>query len=523
MTMNKTKNIDDLKYFILVLCLSLIGCKKNTVKSNTDPFPYVYEDQKTENDFDFLFERITDLQKQNLLVGAEVLIIRNDTIMLHDVVGWSDKEKGIKLQKNSIYRIRSMTKPIVATAILILLDEGKLSLEDRVASYIPAFDNPKSREITVLQLLTHTSGLKSHDYEEIGLSKPPHEFEKLSEVVDEIGQIGVIGEPGKFYYSGSGIATLTSLISIVSGIPAETFIQQRIFEPLNMSDSYTLFKPGDVWATNLNPTYEWNDSTNNFTQYWNTALEPEYKYFRGHGGVYTTAMDYAKFLSLHLNNGRFNKKQILSEGIMAKAQSILVPLSLKAPQSHQSLAWKTQISDTLSNNIGYYKHGGSDGTLAYAYPKENTIALYFNQSRNHPRFIFEDLLSITPPYDVYRKWNYNNEYLDQWKEVLMRKTDEVSESASENVEEFIGKYICTTNSEFDSEIILKNGQLVLKNLNSGYETKLHYYQGYEFICRFRPPPDGFISKLKFKKVENDINSFSLEWLNKTKFDFEKIK
>ena len=521
--MNTTKNIIDLKYFIVVLCLLLIGCNINTDKSKADPFVYVYEDQKTKNDFNFLFEHISDLQKENVLVGAEILIIRNDTIKLHDVVGWSDKEKGIKLRKNSIYRIRSMTKPIVATAILILLDESKLSLEDKVASYIPAFDNPKSREITIQQLLTHTSGLKSHDYEGIGLSKEPFEFETLREVVDEIGNIGVLQEPGKFYYSGSGIATLTELISIISGNPAEEFIHQRIFQPLMMSDSYTSFRPGVDWASNLNPTYKWNDSIDDFTQYWNAELEPEYKYFRGHGGVYTTAMDYANFLSMYLNNGKFNNKQILSEGIMAKAQSILVPLPLKAPQSHQSLAWKIQISDTLSKDIGYYKHGGSDGTLAYAYPKENTIAIYFNQSRNHPRFIFEDLLSITPPYDVYRKWNYNNEYLDQWKEVLNRKANDASKPAIENAEVLIGKYTCTTNSEFDSEIILKNGQLVIKNLNSGYETILHYYQENEFICRFRPPPDGFISKVTFKSVENEINSFSLEWLNRTKFQFEKIK
>lgn len=510
--------MQDLKHFVVAVCMLLIGCNEHIEKSNSVSFHTLSENQKTINEFSFLFDHISDLQKQNLLVGAEVLIIRNDTIQLHDVVGWSNKEKGIKLKKNSIYRIRSMTKPIVATAILILLDEGKLSLEDKVASYIPAFDNPKSREITILQLLTHTGGLKSHDYEEIGLSKEPFEFETLREVVDEIGQIGVIGEPGKFYYSGSGIATLTSLITVVSGIPAENFIQQRIFEPLNMSDSYTSFKPGDVWAINLNPTYEWDDNTNNFTQYWNNSLEPEYKYFRGHGGVYSTAMDYAKFLSLHLNKGRFNGKQILSEGIMAQAQSILVPLPLKAPSSHQTLAWKVQIPDTLSKDIGYYKHGGSDGTLAYAYPKENTIALYFNQSRNHPRFIFGDLLSITPPYDAYRKWNYNNEYLDQWKEILMGDTNIVSE----NAEEFIGKYICTSNSEFNSEIILKNGQLIIKNLNSGYETTLLYNQGNEFICRFRPPPYGFISKLKFKKVENGISSFSLEWINRTKFEFEKI-
>ena len=188
MTMNKYISIDDLKYFILVLCLLFIGCNKNSEKSNTEKFPFVHEDQKTENDFDFLFESITDLQKQNLLVGAEVLIIRNDTIQLHDVVGWSDKEKGIKLKKNSIYRIRSMTKPIVATAILVLIDEGKLSLEDRVSKYIPAFDNPNANEITVQQLLTHTGGLASHDYEEIGLSKQPYESDRDREIFFFISQ-----------------------------------------------------------------------------------------------------------------------------------------------------------------------------------------------------------------------------------------------------------------------------------------------------------------------------------------------
>ena len=521
--MNKTKNIDDLKYFILVLCLLLIGCNKNTDKSNTDPFPYVYEDKKTENDFDFLFEGIVDLQKQYLLVGAEVLIIRNDTILLHDVVGWSDKEKGIKLQKNTIHRIRSMAKPIVATAILILLDEGKLSLDDRVASYIPAFDNPKSRQITIQQLLTHTSGLINHDYEEIGLSKPPHEFETLGEVVDEIGQIGPIVQSGKFYYSGSGIATLTRLISIVSGVSAETFIQERIFNPLNMTDSYTRFRPGVGWANKLNPTYKWSDSINNFTQYWNATLEPEYKYFRGHGGVYSTAMDYAKFLSLYLNEGKFNNKRILSEQIMQKAQSILVPLPLKAPQSHQSLAWKIQIPDTLSNDIGYFQHNGSDGTMAYAYPKENTIALYFNQSRNHPRFIFEDLMAATPPYDAYRKWNYHNEYLDQWKEILLRDQQEQSNDLNKQFEAYLGPYKCINNDGFSSEILIKNDQLIIKNLQTGNEITLNHYQKNEFICRFWPPTDGFISKVIFRKNYENSQSFTLEWLNNTKFEFEKIK
>jgi len=373
---------------LLILCLALSSCKRDNESKTTEPFYQAIESQKNTNKFNFLFEKISKLQQENKVVGAEVLIITNDTIQLHDVVGWSDKEDQKKLKKNSIYRIRSMTKPIIATGILILLEEGKLSLEDKVSKFIPAFDNLNANEITIKQLLSHTSGLASHDYEEIGLSKQPYEFDSLSEVVNEIGQIGVIRETGKFYYSGSGIATLTELIALLSGISAEDFIQQRIFDPLGMTNSYTSFTIGVDWSSNLNPTYKWNDSINDFTQYWNPTLDPEYKYFRGHGGVYSSAMDYAIFLSMWLNKGTFNNNRILSEKIINQAQTTTVPLAEKGLFSHQSLAWKMLITDSITNQIGYFTHGGSDGTVARAYPKEKTIALYFNQSRNHPRFVY---------------------------------------------------------------------------------------------------------------------------------------
>jgi CubicO group peptidase (beta-lactamase class C family) len=523
MKSNKITNILDLKYFVVVVCLLLVGCNKHIEQPNSVSFHTLSSNQKTTNDFSFLFDHISDLQKENVLVGAEVLIIRNDTIQLHDVVGWSDRENNLKLQKNSLYRIRSMTKPIIATAILILLEDGKLDLEDPVYKYIPSFDNPKADYITIKQCLTHTSGLGNHDWQDIGLSKPATEFETLSELVNEIGINGMFTEPNKHRYSDSGYAVLTEIIALISRMPAEDFIKSRIFEPLNMSNTHTYFEPNVNWASQLNPTYRWNDSINDFEQYWNPQMEQDYKFFRGHGGVYTSAMDYAKFLKMWLNNGKLNNNQILSEKTVnyALTETILQPLG--APYSHQSLAWMMMKPDSLSDKISYIMHGGSDGTKAFAYPKKNTIALYLTQSRNHPRFIFENLMAITEPYSNYRKWNYNNIYLDEWKEVLVRYKNTDTVISIENAESFIGKYKCTTNKGFDSEIVLKNGQLVIRNTNSGYETNLYKYKGNEFICRFRPPPDGFISKIRFSEVENDFDSFSLEWLNKTKFEFEKIK
>lgn len=523
MNLYKITYYSNLICFMGVLSLLLIGCNENTDKSNSDSFYYLTEDQKVNDDFSFLFEHISELQKENVLVGSEVLIIRNDTIQIHDVAGWSDKEKQAKLEKNSLYRIRSMTKPIIATAILILWEEGKLDLDDPVFKYLPSFNNQKANSITIKQCLTHTSGLGNHDWQNIGLSKPATDFETLSELVKEIGINGLFTEPNKHRYSDSGYAVLTEIIAVLSGMPAEEFIKSRIIQPLGMTKTYTYFEPNVRWASELNPTYRWNDSINDFSQYWNPQQKQDYKFFRGHGGIYTSAMDYAKFCRLWLNKRKYNNEQILSEKTInyALKESVLQPMG--APYSHQGLAWMMMKPDTLSTETNFIMHGGSDGTMAFAYPKENTIALYFTQSRNHPRFVFENLMAITEPYSSYRKWNYNNLFLDQWKEVLNREDNDGYEAVFENVESYIGKYNCITNSGFDSEIILKNGQLIIKNLNSGYETKLHYYQGNEFICRFRPPPDGFISKIKFKSVENEINSFSLEWLNKTKFEFEKIK
>lgn len=523
MKLTKTTSNLDFKYFIVILGILLIGCNNNTDESKADFFYLKTENQKAKKEFNLLIEHISDLQKETVIIGAEVLIIRNDTIQLHEAVGWSDKENKIELKKNSLYRIRSMTKPIIATAILMLWEEGKLDLEDPVYKYIPSFNNPKADSITVKQCLTHTSGLGNHDWQDIGLSKPATEFTSIRELVDEIGFNGVYTVPKKHRYSDSGYATLTEIIALVSGMPAEDFVKTRILQPLGMSNTYTYFEPDLSWKSKLNPTYRWNDSINDFTQYWNPQMEQDYKFFRGHGGIYSSPIDYAKFMSVWLNEGKHNNFQLLKEKTITKAFKETVLQPNKAPYSHQGLAWMMMKPDTLSIKTDFIMHGGSDGTMAFAYPKEKTIALYFTQSRNHPRNIFENLMAITEPYSSYRKWNYNNIYLDEWKEVIVRYKNTDTVISIENAESYIGKYKCTTNKGFDSEIVLKNGQLVIRNTNSGYETNLYKYKGNEFICRFRPPPDGFISKIIFSEVENDFDSFSLEWLNKTKFEFEKIK
>lgn len=105
-----------------------------------------------------LADRVYKWVKQGKIVGAEVVVIKNGKIVLHEASGWSDRERRIPLERNSIYRIRSMTKPFIGTAVLMLAEGGRLSLDDTVATYIRSFNNDRSRDITIRQLLTHTAG-----------------------------------------------------------------------------------------------------------------------------------------------------------------------------------------------------------------------------------------------------------------------------------------------------------------------------------------------------------------------------
>ena len=103
------------------------------------------------------------------VMGAEIMVVKDGAAVLHESVGWSDRERGLPLRRNSIFRIRSMTKPLLGTAVLMLMEDGELSLDDPVAQYLPSFDNDRSRSITIRQLLTHTSGLGNHGEEDICL------------------------------------------------------------------------------------------------------------------------------------------------------------------------------------------------------------------------------------------------------------------------------------------------------------------------------------------------------------------
>ena len=124
------------------------------------------------------------------IVGAVMLVIRHDKVVLHEAVGWNDREKNIPMEVGNIVQMRSMTKPLTGTAVLMLMEEGRLLLDDKVSQYLPSFDNPRSKDITIYQLLTHTSGLPGHNFFEVsrGLSSQSKRYASLREEVDNLGR-----------------------------------------------------------------------------------------------------------------------------------------------------------------------------------------------------------------------------------------------------------------------------------------------------------------------------------------------
>lgn len=140
-------------------------------------------------------------------VGAEFLVIKNRKIIKHETFGWMNREEKIPVKRNTICRIRSMTKPFIGTAVLMLAEEGKLKIDDPISKYLPSFDNEKSGKITIRQMLTHTAGFRQDAY-----PRPLSVCKSLREAVDIVGKQGPPDQPGtKFTYSDKDSSTLGKL------------------------------------------------------------------------------------------------------------------------------------------------------------------------------------------------------------------------------------------------------------------------------------------------------------------------
>src|ERR1700692_527801 len=181
--------------------------------------------------------RIHDLIVANEVPGAVTVVATRDSVLRMDAQGWADPEHKSFMRVDSIFWIASMSKPITAAAVLMLMEEGKLSLDDPIAKYVPELAglktvDGKTPRITLRHLLTHTSGMGEASDQEAKAART------LSQLVPAFASKPLAFEPGsKWQYCQSGILTLGRIVEIVSGEPFEVFLRQGIFDPLGMQDT----------------------------------------------------------------------------------------------------------------------------------------------------------------------------------------------------------------------------------------------------------------------------------------------
>jgi CubicO group peptidase (beta-lactamase class C family) len=365
----------------LVTALLIFGTTA-AYSAAAEPFPKATAESQglSSQSLGKLLDVVRGFAESGDIVGGELLVIKNRHTVLHETVGLADHKSKKPLKPDTIYCIRSMTKPLVGAAVQILIDEGRLSLDDTAAKYLPSFDNDKSRGITVRQLLTHTGGLPLSSI----LGTDFQKLASLRDVADKSGTNGPTVPPGsRFQYSDDGADTLGAIVSAITGQPAESFITKRVLEPLGMQDTFPLVRAAGDKLKRFTPAYM--GSRGNWMPFWSPADKPIFPYFLASQGMYSTTKDYARFLAMYLDDGRAGDQRVLSAA--AVKRTLQPAIDVGAPSGFPGLAtnYGQMMLDYVDSNkkVVAFGHNGSDGTWAYAWPEHDLMVLFYTQSRGN--------------------------------------------------------------------------------------------------------------------------------------------
>jgi len=279
------------------------------------------------------------------IAGAVTLVLRHGQVAFFKAQGMADREAAKPMQRDSIFRICSMSKPITSVGAMILYEEGKFLLDDPVSKYLPEFKNPKvlvkpaegkpytipaKREITVRDLMRHTSGITYNWNEDLGQmytdAKVAHGILQydgtIADSVKNLAAQPLLFNPGDRWEYSLGIDVLGRLIEVWSGKALDEFFRTRIFEPLGMQDTYFFLPDAKVPRIAAAYTYYDGKGLNRFPDQpiaeGPMIYSADYPYrgpkklFAGGAGLNSTAMDYARFAQMILNGGKLGNTRILS-------------------------------------------------------------------------------------------------------------------------------------------------------------------------------------------------------------------
>jgi CubicO group peptidase (beta-lactamase class C family) len=413
-----------LHFLVALLCLITVG------QAQAQSLPQVKPEQvglSSER-----LGRITAILKadadKGTIPGAILLVARHGKIAAFDTVGVRDPGSKAPMIKDAIFRIYSMSKPITSVATMILFEEGKLSLADPVAKYIPQLGALKvgvekadgsggsptlelvaaRRSMTVQDLLRHTSGL-TYGFFGPGLVKKAYVDSKLwvdypsnAEFVDRIAKLPLAYEPGTIWDYSHSTDVLGRLIEVVSGKTLYEFEKARILDPLGMKD--TAFYVTDKTKQDRIAEPFSNDRSIGVEAEFNDPRVVQ-KWESGGGGMVGTAMDYARFLQMLLNGGTLDGKRIVGPKTVAYMTADHMgggvtpgPLYLPGAGFGFGLGFAVRKDAGVSpfpGSVGEYNWGGAGGTYFWVDPKENMFVVFMMQSpkqRVYYRALLKDMI-----------------------------------------------------------------------------------------------------------------------------------
>ena len=358
--------------------------------------------------------------------GAVTLVARRGRIVHFEAQGLADIESKKPMMKDSIFRLASMSKPITAVAVMMMVEEGKIRLSDRVSAFIPEFKNmkvavakgttspvqmpafgrggppapppefdlvPAAREITVKDLLTHTSGLMSGGVSGAEQAKlaPRGPNDTLANYIPKLAQTPLDFQPGTLWrYSGLyGLDVLARIVEITSGQPYDQFLKQRLFDPLGMKD--TGFAPLPERMARVATVYQ--RTPNGLVPAANSNQLISGTYFSASGGLMSTAEDYLQFAQMLVNGGTLNGKRYLGpktvELIASNHTGEMVNGQFGRPAHGMGFGLGVQIvldpvAADLRVSPGTFGWAGAYGTNQNMDPKEKMVSIIMMQGASGP-------------------------------------------------------------------------------------------------------------------------------------------
>ena len=360
------------------------------------------------------------------IAGAVTLVARRGKVVHFEAQGYRYKEENAPMQKDTIFSLQSMTKPIVSTSLMMLWEEGRFLLDDPIATWLPSYANKrvmedgnlvKARPVTVRHILTHTSGLtltadQPPSTENVMAPQPapgaegrgqappaanrPRRPATLAEAIERAAPLPLNFQPGTRWQYGSSTDFVAILVEKMSGMTIDQFARERIFQPLGMIDTHynvpkekvgrvaAVYRPGSDHKITLLRKPEFREPT---------------AYFPGVAGMNGTAADYFRFCQMLLNGGELNGQRLLGRMTVDLMFSNHIGSGKTVYVRGEGFGFglgagvltdPAKAADGLS--IGTWTWGGADGTLFYIDPQEDLIALLmvqlnpYTQAEIRPRF-----------------------------------------------------------------------------------------------------------------------------------------